>query len=184
MTTATRSSGRKRQSAQSGQTRQSGSQTRQTSSQRTQARQSGQSGQASKSAQSGQSGKSARSTAAAQSGKSGQSGQTGRSGQATGQAGSSGSSGHAGKTHEATVELPFVTAQFHAPDVHVPGREDLTSAANSVRSQLPSRDHALFYGALGLSAAFAVIDWPVALAIGVGTALVSRGSAPGASDSE
>ena len=68
--------------------------------------------------------------------------------------------------------------------MHVPGREDVTSAANAVRSQLPSRDHALFYGALGLSAAFAVIDWPVALAIGVGTALVSRGSDRQASSSE
>lgn len=181
MTTATPSSGSKQTSRQSGQTRQTGSQTRQTSRQNTRTRQSGESGQSGKS---GKSGQSSRSTAAAQSGKSGQkgqSGQTGRSGQSSGKADSSRS---AERTHEATVELPFVTAQFHAPDVHVPGREDLSSAANAVRSQLPSRDHALFYGALGLSAAFAMIDWPVALAIGVGTALVSRGSAQQASSSE
>lgn len=165
MTTATRSSGRKRQSSQSGQSRQS-SQT----SRRTQSRQSGQSSRSTRSSQSTQ-------TTAARSSQSRQSGQST-------QARSSSSGGKADRAHEATVELPFVTAQFHAPEVHVPGREDVTSAANAVRSQLPSRDHALFYGALGLSAAFAVIDWPVALAIGVGTALVSRGSDRQASSSE
>lgn len=165
MTTATRSSGRKRQSSQSGQSRQS-SQT----SRRTQSRQSGQSSRSTRSSQSTQ-------TTAARSSQSRQSGQST-------QARSSRSGGKADRAHEATVELPFVTAQFHAPEVHVPGREDVTSAANAVRSQLPSRDHALFYGALGLSAAFAVIDWPVALAIGVGTALVSRGSDRQASSSE
>lgn len=160
MTTATRSSGRKRQSSQSGQSRQSS----QSSQSGSQTRQSSRSTRSSQSTQ----------TTAARSSQSGQSTQ----------ARSSRSGGKADRAHEATVELPFVTAQFHAPEVHVPGREDVTSAANAVRSQLPSRDHALFYGALGLSAAFAVIDWPVALAIGVGTALVSRGSDQQASSSE
>lgn len=164
MTTATRSSGRKRQSSQSGQSRQSG-QTRQSGSQTRQSSRSTRSGQSTQ-------------TKAAQSGQSTQSSQSSQS------ARSSRSGGKTGGAHEATVELPFVTAQFHAPEVRVPGREDVTSAANAVRSQLPSRDHALFYGALGLSAAFAVIDWPVALAIGVGTALVSRGSDQQASSSE
>lgn len=168
MTTATRSSGRKRQSSQSGQSRQSSQ-----SSRRTQSRQSGQSSRSTRSNQSTQ-------TTAARSSQSTPSSQSGQSTQAR----SSRSGGKADRAHEATVELPFVTAQFHAPEVHVPGREDVTSAANAVRSQLPSRDHALFYGALGLSAAFAVIDWPVALAIGVGTALVSRGSDRQASSSQ
>lgn len=164
MTTATRSSGRKRQSSQSGQSRQS-SQTRQSGSQ---TRQSSRSTRSSQSTQT----------------KAAQSGQSTRSSQSSQSARSSRSGGKTDGAHEATVELPFVTAQFHAPEVRVPGREDVTSAANAVRSQLPSRDHALFYGALGLSAAFAVIDWPVALAIGVGTALVSRGSDQQASSSE
>lgn len=167
MTTATRSSGRKRQSSQSGQSRQS-SQTRQSGSQ---TRPSSRSSRSNRSTQ----------TAATQSGQSTQSSQSSQSSQS---ARSSRSGGKTDGAHEATVELPFVTAQFHAPEVRVPGREDVTSAANAVRSQLPSRDHALFYGALGLSAAFAVIDWPVALAIGVGTALVSRGSDQQASSSE
>lgn len=92
---------------------------------------------------------------------------------------SSGSSGRtsaqtAKQSQGTTVELPFVTAQFHKPDVHLPGREDFTSAAETVRSQLPSRDQALFYGGLAAGAAFSLIEWPVAVAIGVGTALVNR----------
>lgn len=78
------------------------------------------------------------------------------------------------QSHGTTVDLPFVTAQFHTPEIHLPTQKDLTSAADSVRSQLPSRSHAVFYGGLALGAAFSVIEWPVALAIGVGTALVSR----------
>lgn len=73
-----------------------------------------------------------------------------------------------------TVELPFVTAQFHKPDLHLPGKEDVNSAVETVRSQLPSRDQALFYGGLAAGAAFSIIEWPVAVAIGVGNALVQR----------
>lgn len=83
------------------------------------------------------------------------------------------------------MRIPFVTAQWHSADVHVPGKQEITSAANSavesagsavsaVREQMPSREHAIFYGVLGGAAALSVIEWPVALAIGVGTALVSR----------
>ena len=73
-----------------------------------------------------------------------------------------------------TVELPFVTAQFHKPDIQLPGWQEVNSAADSVRSQLPSRDQALFYGGLAAGAAFSLIEWPVAVAIGVGNALITR----------
>ncbi|GAB3290013.1 hypothetical protein [Parasphingorhabdus pacifica] len=73
-----------------------------------------------------------------------------------------------------TVELPFVTAQFHRPDLHLPGQQDVTAAVDTVRSQLPSRDQALFYGGLAAGAAFSFIEWPVAVAIGIGNALVTR----------
>jgi hypothetical protein len=80
------------------------------------------------------------------------------------------------QSRSATVNLPFVTAQFRAPEVHLPTRKDVTSAVDSARSYMPPRDQALFYGALTVGAALAVIEWPVALAIGVGTELVRRGS--------
>ena len=119
--------------------------------------------------------------------RSGQSG-GGQSAQGTSRSGgarSGGSRSSASQSGGPTVRIPFVTAQFHAADVHVPGKQEITSAANSavesagsavsaVREQMPSREHAIFYGALGGAAALSVIEWPVALAIGVGTALVSR----------
>lgn len=69
----------------------------------------------------------------------------------------------------------------------MPGKQEITTAANSAvqsansavsaaREQMPSREHAIFYGALGGAAVLSVIEWPVALAIGVGAALVSKRS--------
>lgn len=81
--------------------------------------------------------------------------------------------------HSTTVELPFVTARFHIPDIQLPtSRQDLSSITESVRTQLPSREHSLFYGGLALGTAFAFIEWPVALAIGVGHALLNRHQHP------
>jgi hypothetical protein len=77
----------------------------------------------------------------------------------------------------ATVNLPFVTAQFRMPDMRAPSREELEAAAQGVRSLLPSRKSMLFYGGLAVTAAAGVIQWPVATAIGIGTALASRGAA-------
>jgi hypothetical protein len=80
--------------------------------------------------------------------------------------------------HTATVQLPFVTAQFRRPDVHIPDRDDLAGAVNTVRNtvreNLPSREQMAYYGGLGLLAVFAVIEWPVAAAIGVGTLVAQR----------
>jgi len=42
---------------------------------------------------------------------------------------------------------------------------------------LPSRSSMLFFGALAVTAAVGAIEWPVAAAIGVGSALASRGAA-------
>ncbi|GAB2670774.1 hypothetical protein GCM10027271_33900 [Saccharopolyspora gloriosae] len=76
------------------------------------------------------------------------------------------------------MHLPFVTAQFHRPDVHLPalpGKKEFTSAAETVRAQLPEPGQALFYGGLAAGVALSLLEWPVALAIGVGTAVVGRG---------
>ncbi|MFR9731614.1 hypothetical protein ACL03H_20495 [Saccharopolyspora sp. MS10] len=73
------------------------------------------------------------------------------------------------------MHLPFVTAQFHKPDVQLPGKKELASAADTVRAQLPEPGHALFYGGLAAGVALSLLEWPVALAIGVGTAVVGSG---------
>jgi hypothetical protein len=77
----------------------------------------------------------------------------------------------------ATLNLPFVTAEFRAPDLHVPSRDELGAAARGARSMLPSRSAMLFYGGLAVTAVVGAIEWPVAAAIGVGSALASRGAA-------
>ncbi|MDQ3761716.1 MAG: hypothetical protein M3460_08445 [Actinomycetota bacterium] len=68
----------------------------------------------------------------------------------------------------ATVTLPFVTAQFRMPEVR------MDSAVRAVRSSLPTPERAAYYGGLAALAAFSVIDWPVAAAIGVGTEIARR----------
>jgi hypothetical protein len=83
----------------------------------------------------------------------------------------------AGGPRTATLNLPFVTAQFRAPDLHVPSRQEIGSAARGARSMLPSRSSMLFYGGLAATAVVGAIEWPVAAAIGVGSALASRGAA-------
>ncbi|MGH3785758.1 MAG: hypothetical protein ACRDRG_04255 [Pseudonocardiaceae bacterium] len=70
----------------------------------------------------------------------------------------------------ATVNLPFVTAQFRKPEI------DLGSAVGAVRSLLPTPMGAVYYGGLAALAAFSVIDWPVAAAIGIGTEIARRGA--------
>jgi hypothetical protein len=83
----------------------------------------------------------------------------------------------AGGRRAATLNLPFVTAEFRAPDHLVPTRDDMADAARGVRSWLPSGKSTLFYGGLAVTAALGAIEWPVAAAIGVGAALASRGGA-------
>jgi hypothetical protein len=75
----------------------------------------------------------------------------------------------------ATVNLPFVTAQFRVPDVHPPSLEELGWAVDGARSILPSGKSMMFFGGLAATAIAGVIEWPVAAAIGVGTALASKG---------
>jgi hypothetical protein len=77
----------------------------------------------------------------------------------------------------ATVNLPFVTAQFRAPDLHLPKPkpQEIGAALQTARSFLPPPRQALYYGGLALMAALEVVEWPVAAAIGVGTALAGRG---------
>jgi hypothetical protein len=74
-----------------------------------------------------------------------------------------------------TLELPLFTAQFRAP--HVPSREEIGSVARGAWSMLPSASSVLFYGGLAVTAAVGVIEWPVAAAVGVGTAFARRGAA-------
>ncbi|HEY4420988.1 MAG TPA: hypothetical protein VGN22_15805 [Pseudonocardia sp.] len=78
-----------------------------------------------------------------------------------------------------------MTAQFRVPDIHMPEirmpevhpptREDLDSAGRKALSVLPPPKTLLFFGGLAATAVIGAIEWPVAAAIGIGSALASRG---------
>ncbi|HEY6595399.1 MAG TPA: hypothetical protein VI011_15075 [Asanoa sp.] len=96
-----------------------------------------------------------------------------------------------------TVELPFVTAQFRLPRIQtprtlrppirtswiraprwsaprVPSRLEVRAAARGASSFLPPPRRLAYYAGLGALAVLEVIEWPVAAAIGVGTAVAVR----------
>lgn len=98
-----------------------------------------------------------------------------------------GEPGEAGHPRTATVHLRFVTAEFRVPHihlpslpVHIPDRHELSSAVSSIWSRLPSPSQTAYYAGLGLLGALGIIEWPVVIAVGVGTALAYRqfGSTP------
>ncbi|MEV6904003.1 hypothetical protein [Amycolatopsis sp. NPDC051372] len=89
-----------------------------------------------------------------------------------------------GETQEqsrtAKVKLPFGLPELHAPDVRMPrvpkqARHEMSAALDTARSFLPPPRQLVYYGALGVLTAVELIEWPVAIAIGVGTAVAGRG---------
>lgn len=113
-----------------------------------------------------------------------------RAGQAT-----SGRQG-AGTPRTATVELPFVTAEFRMPELRMPELrlpelrmpdvaqlsvpgvrdDDINAAVRFVRAYLPPPQQAAYYTCLGVLGALQLVEWPVVLAIGAGTALSRQAS--------
>jgi hypothetical protein len=85
----------------------------------------------------------------------------------------------AGASSAAAIPVPYLTAQLHTHRVELPslpGSTQVTETVTAVRDRLPSTETMLFYGGLTAAAAFSVIEWPVAAAIGIGTAVVQRGT--------
>lgn len=100
----------------------------------------------------------------------------------------------------ATLHLPLLTAELHAPHVprphaphvsvpHVPmphasmptlpGRQQVADLGRGVSDLLPPTDQLALYGGLGAAAALGVLDWPVALAVAAGTAVARHGTLRG-----
>jgi hypothetical protein len=69
---------------------------------------------------------------------------------------------------------------LHVPRPHVPLPSQHTvmvgalRVTDAVRDNVPSREHLIYYGGLGALAAFGIVDWPVAAAIGAGVWLAGR----------
>jgi hypothetical protein len=85
--------------------------------------------------------------------------------------------GSGGGHRSATVTLPFLTAQVRMPSLRLPSRDDVDAVAQGVQHKLPSAKALLFLGGLTATAVLGAIEWPVAAAIGVGSALASRSRA-------
>ena len=83
----------------------------------------------------------------------------------------------AGGRRTATLELPFVTARFRKPNVHLPSRREAEAAAGAAAAKVRSLSPAelAYYAGLGLLTAVELIEWPVALVVGAGTALARSG---------
>lgn len=73
----------------------------------------------------------------------------------------------------ATLNLPFVTAQFRTPDIGAAAG----AAAAKARSLSPAE--LAFYAGLGVLAVVELIEWPLALVVGAGTALARSGDTGG-----
>lgn len=88
----------------------------------------------------------------------------------------------------ATVELPFVTAEFRMPELRIPdvtqlsvpgvSSTDVNGAVTFVRAYLPPPQQAAYYACLGVLGVLQMVEWPVVVAIAAGTA-VSRQVAGG-----
>jgi hypothetical protein len=104
---------------------------------------------------------------------------------ATGGNGANGAEREGEGRRTATLNLPFVTAQFRKPDLHLPdlhlprlgGRPDVGAVAGAAAAKARSLSPAelAYYAGLGLLAVVEVIEWPVALVVGAGTALARSG---------
>ncbi len=92
------------------------------------------------------------------------------------------------QTGRSSLPLPFAGARVPLPHVRVPHvprpHVGLPSqrtvmvgalrATDTVRDNMPPRDQLVYYGGLGALAAFGLVDWPVAAAIGAGVWLAGR----------
>jgi len=83
-------------------------------------------------------------------------------------------------TQTTTGAAPEAAAR--SPRLHVPRphRREVSDAAHTATSFLPDRKRLLYYGGLGLLAAVEVVEWPVAVALGVGIEVARRTARPAA----
>lgn len=72
------------------------------------------------------------------------------------------------------VPVPILTPHLRVVHIPAPGMSYVGDAGRVVKGYLPSPGRLAFYSALGAAAAFGAIEWPVAAAIGVGTAIARR----------
>ncbi|GLW08751.1 hypothetical protein Misp01_38810 [Microtetraspora sp. NBRC 13810] len=81
---------------------------------------------------------------------------------------------HNGQRRGFTLDLPMLSLNVHRPNV---SRQQVGSVVGTVAGTARSvlrPDHFLYYSGLAALAAFEVIEWPVAAAIGAGLIVAER----------
>ena len=68
--------------------------------------------------------------------------------------------------------IPIPVPEIHTKRVSVP--TEMGQARQKLTGSLRPSGRLLFYGGLAAGAAFGIIDWPVAAAIGIGTVIARR----------
>jgi hypothetical protein len=93
----------------------------------------------------------------------------------------------ASSSKELSLDLPLLSIKVRPPDLRMPhvemphlempriSRQEVGHAVDVARTLLPPPERIAYYGALGVLAAFGVLEWPVAAAIGAGTLIARRG---------
>jgi hypothetical protein len=83
--------------------------------------------------------------------------------------------GHSGRRG---IPVPLTGVRIPVPRLPMPSQQDVivgaVHASNMVRETTPTAGPLLYYGGLGALAAFGVVDWPVAAAIGAGVWIARR----------
>jgi hypothetical protein len=82
-----------------------------------------------------------------------------------------------------TVSLPVPVVVPHLKVLHVPApgmpHVSVSGAGHALADRVPPREQLAYYGGLGMMAAFGMISWPVAAAIGVGIAVAKHARGAG-----
>ncbi|WP_090947188.1 hypothetical protein [Nonomuraea jiangxiensis] len=81
---------------------------------------------------------------------------------------------HDGQRRGVTLDLPVLSLNVHPPNV---SRQQVAQVVGTVAGTTRSilrPDHLVYYGGLAALAAFEVIEWPVAAAIGAGLVVAER----------
>lgn len=69
------------------------------------------------------------------------------------------------------VSMPHLP---HPSMPQLPSRREVIDLGHGMSGFLPPRDQLVLYGGLGAAATLGLLDWPVALAVGAGTAVARR----------
>lgn len=79
----------------------------------------------------------------------------------------------------ANADSSSVTSWFGWVSENLPQSDELAEAGRSVREHLSSPGRIAYYGGLGALAALSIVEWPVVMAIGVGTVVAQQTTVSG-----